>query len=243
MEILKKISKAFLRIALYLVVIAAVFYLTATLVFKDLEKKNTKLVTDAIPEMFPLLIVYPPTNSQPLSIKPIYYKNFNETLIQNRNYTFNIPEGKEAEINKLLKEQSRAFMKPRDFNWESENPWEAHIIVEKSENGKQAIRFFETWDDDRENVGWYEANGTKFTPVKHRLYFGGGGGILAFLGSILAFLILLLTKLWFKSFKQLRIGAQIGWRKYLNITGLCVGLIFGCVLLYFYLRLTGVIVF
>src|SRR3989344_2095813 len=165
MEILKKISKAFLRIALYLVVIAAVFYLTATLVFKYLEKKNTKLVTDAIPEMFPLLIVYPPTNSQPLSIKPIYYKNFNETLIQNRNYTFNIPEGKEAEINKLLKEQSRAFMKPRDFNWESENPWEAHIIVEKSENGKQAIRFFETWDDDRENVGWYEANGTKFTPV------------------------------------------------------------------------------
>src|SRR3989344_9545315 len=158
MEILKKISKAFLRIALYLVVIAAVFYLTATLVFKDLEKKNTKLVTDAIPEMFPLLIVYPPTNSQPLSIKPIYYKNFNETLIQNRNYTFNIPEGKEAEINKLLKEQSRAFMKPRDFNWESENPWEAHIIVEKSENGKQSIRFFETWDDDRENVGWYEAN-------------------------------------------------------------------------------------
>ena len=235
MEILKKIGKVILHIAIWIAIFIAAFFVTAHFYVRTFEVNKTINVETDIPELFPILVVYPATPERPLSVKPIYYKNYSTLLSTEKDFSFLVPAGMENKVNELLKQQSRGFKRPMDFNQESENPWEAHVTVEKSENGKQTIRFFETWDDDRMNTGWYEARDKTFAPQKYLFYFGPSASTPAGFYAFVLLFALILAKALYKSFRRLQFNTTIGWRRNTEIFAVAIGAILEVGLLYFYL--------
>ncbi len=234
MLILKKIGKVILHIVIWIAIFVAAFFVTARFHIKNFEAEKTIAVDQNIPEMFPMLIVYPQTTGRSLSVKPIYHKDYSLLLQNEKNFSFLIPIGTEDKINELLKQQSRGYKRPMDFNTESESPWEARVTVERTENGKQAIRFFETWDDDRINIGWYEASDKTFVPKRYLFYFGPAASTPAIFYALVLFFALLVAKALYKSFRGLRARATIGWRRNTETLAFGIGLLLEVGLLYYY---------
>ncbi len=139
---------------------------------KDFKKVSVTKKT--IPELFPILVITPGHAPDEYRAKTVFYKDLNDYLAKNRNYTFLVPAGKDEELNEELKQNSRASRTPPSFDWESPEPWWAFFEAERLSDGRQYLEVYHTWDDDRDNTSWYEATDKEVFPRYHQLYFGPG---------------------------------------------------------------------
>ena len=86
-----------------------------------------------------------------------------------------VPKGQVAYLNKALAEQSRSATRSYDLDSQSHQPWFASFkIVEEFPDWSQRLEVSSTWDDDRDNVGWYTAHEKRMVPERYRSVFGPG---------------------------------------------------------------------
>ncbi len=186
MLFLKKVGKFFF----WIVLTAILLWVGMKIAFVWYEQKNTVAVSGNIPDLFPILVIS--GGDQSPTAKAIYYRDLKNVTGQMSSYSFLVPKGKEELLNSQLRNQSRSLMSPPDFNSESDNPWFASFEVKEIAPGRQTIRLSNTWDDDRVNIGWYEATDKESFPKKYRYYFGGVFALLA-LGFSIFFTIVSLV--------------------------------------------------
>lgn len=145
---------------------------TKNLVNLEIEKA-TVTVTDDIPSRFPILITW--QSDQELRAATVYHRDLEEFTANLKAFSYLVPEGQAAYLNKALAQQSRSATKPYNFDWESAQPWSARFkIIEQFPDGSQRLEVESTWDDDRDNVGWYTAHRQKIVPERYLSVFGPG---------------------------------------------------------------------
>ena len=180
--------KGLLLIVLLPISFIAVFM---SLFFFLAEVRFKQPVLDTVPRMFPLLVLVPGEPDGQLRGRIVYHKDIEEFLEEHPEHTFLIPEEQEEAINNQLDQDSRYHR--RDFDWQSPYPWHASFQVEQREPGRQKLKVSATWDDDRVNIGWYEATDQDFTPTQYQFFFGPGLVMRVFMESVVITIVLWLV--------------------------------------------------
>ncbi len=125
-------------------------------------------VQGSLPDSFPVLVF---ANQQP---HIVWGGKLEEFKTAHPDYSFLVPVEKEATLRNQIEANVRARQSPPNFDWDSDLPWSATFRIEGQRNGRQQFRVDATFDDDRMNIGWYEATEKEIFPRYHTLYFGPG---------------------------------------------------------------------
>lgn len=149
----------------------AVTLVAATAILADRSKARfKKAVGWPPPDMFPIVVLTPETDGVEPHI--VYYKDLEAFRKTHPKMTFLIPSGSETALNQRLDQKSR--YRRDDFDSASPDPWSAEFKVRRISPTQQFLEVSATWDDDRENIGWYEAEGQAIHPRQHQFFFGPG---------------------------------------------------------------------
>jgi hypothetical protein len=162
----KKIGKKLLIALGTLFGFFAVLIISTLLLMKYFDNQERKEVGGEMRGNFPIIIR---TDNM---VQVVYGEEFEEFKEKNPNYTLLIPIEQKDVYKKQIEENTRA--KNMDFNQNSKIPWWATFSVKQIDNQKQSFVVSSTWDDDRENVGEYEASEKEIFPKFHKSYFGPG---------------------------------------------------------------------
>lgn len=156
--------------------------------------KFAEIGQNKTPDLFPVLVTW--RENQQLMAHTPYFKDLASFTADKKEISFLIPADQEAEIRRLVKQNTRVGKEPG-----SSKPtelWSAGFTIKNSlPDGAQTIAVSATTDSDRKNVGIYKATSTGFTPLKHLMYFGPGV-VMAMLpvSALLTAVIYALVKLW-----------------------------------------------
>jgi len=130
--------------------------------FSQLEYKKTVNITNKVPNLFPVFVVSSSGKSGDLIPAIVFYENLQKYLKAHPDYSYTVPTDKVEQLNKYLKK----------YNYDSGFGVGRFSVT--TNNGKQLFRVDGTWDDDRVNIGWYEATPKTFTPKRYCWYFAPG---------------------------------------------------------------------
>lgn len=125
-------------------------------------------VRGSLPDSFPVLVI---ADQQPQIVWGDQLEHFKTA---HPDYSYLVPLGKETEFRQRIERKVRARQSPPNFDWNSPMPWSATFKIEGVSNGQQQLMVNATFDDDRMNIGWYEATEKEIFPRYHTLYFGPG---------------------------------------------------------------------
>ena len=191
--------KSLLLIVLFPISFIAVFLS----VFPMLDASTRKPVLDSVPRMFPLLVLVPGEADGQLRGHFVYHKDLDEFLETHPEHTFLIPEESEEAIRAQLDRENRYHR--RDFDWESPDPWRAWFQIDEREPGRQKLLVFATWDDDRVNMGWYEATDQNFTPTHYKFSFDPGLAMQSFfMSGVITVFLWIVVALFLRRRRRLR---------------------------------------
>ncbi|MBS1808612.1 MAG: hypothetical protein JST84_10515 [Acidobacteria bacterium] len=144
------------------------FAVTEFLLMMRVHQQARKEVHGMLPDSFPVLVI---ADKRPQIVWGDKLAEFKAT---HPDYSFLVPPEKEAEYRQQIEANVRALQSPPNFDWDSELPWSASFKIEGHANGRQQLLVDATFDDDRMNVGWYEATEKEIQPRYHTMYFGPG---------------------------------------------------------------------
>ena len=113
--------------------------------------------------IFPILIITPGGKDGTYKAQIVYKKDLNSFIENNQEYTYLVPEDSEGRRDKEILQFPR-----------SGDQWHAAFTVEESVDGRRSAKVECTWDDDRVNIGWYEATDKEIFPKHYQFYFGPG---------------------------------------------------------------------
>jgi hypothetical protein len=97
---------------------------------------------------------------------------------QHPDYSFLVPIEQATQLRDELAASTRSRQGGVQAEAGAAVPWYAWFEVRDLAAGRQSFRVDASMDDDRENVGWYEATAREIFPRYHRSYFGPGRVIL-----------------------------------------------------------------
>lgn len=154
-------------IGLIVGVIVSFFIIEFFLMMRAHEQAR-QVVRGSLPDLFPVLVF---ANQQPHIVWGDKLEAFKTAHPE---YSFRVPLENEATIRTQVERNVRGRQSPLNFDWDSDLPWSATFRIEGHREGRQQIRMEATFDDDRMNIGWYEATEKEIYPRHHTLYFGPG---------------------------------------------------------------------
>jgi hypothetical protein len=146
------------------------FFATWPILFGLFHLTAKHSISSTVPARFPFL-VFTSGAGRP-SVHVVYQEQLAAFLMRQPASTFLIPDGADDFYRGELARQSRHGR--HDFDTRSADPWVAIFEVKRLDGARQAVRLDATWDDDRINVGWYEATERAVRPIAYRHYFGPG---------------------------------------------------------------------
>lgn len=157
--------------------------------------KFADISQDKTSGLFPVLVTWQ-ENQQLMAYTP-YFKDLASFTADKPGFSFLIPANKEAEIQQLIKQNTRVKRESGGKNKPAEL-WSAGFTIKDSlPDGSQIIEVSATYDSDRKNVGIYKATNSDFTPLRHLIYFGPGVVITIMpISALLTAVIYALGKLW-----------------------------------------------
>lgn len=158
----------FLKVTLLIVLFFTTFFTVNSFFFKAEEEQTKKIVGSDIPASFPILVVTQDFANKNYKVDIIYFSKLPNFKKENPNYSFLVPQGYDDKLNKELHHKSQLY----DYN--KGEYWNAAFKVERLKNGKQFLEVEYDEDDDRKNIGWYEATEKDVFPKYHKSYFGPG---------------------------------------------------------------------
>lgn len=174
MKILKKILKLAARGMLLGFLFIASFLLLSEFMLqwrlKDFHK--FPVTKETISDTFPVLVITRSPKSAEYHARTLLYRDLKTYLAKQENYTFLVPAGMDEQLNAELEKNSRASKDPPNFDWDSIDPWWAYFEAKRLSDERQYLEVYHTWDDDRDNTGWYEATANEIYPKYHQHYFG-----------------------------------------------------------------------
>lgn len=148
------------------------FYAVNMLIFHLVEGRFKKEVGADIPAIFPVLVITRDVQPDSYRAQIIEYRQFAQFKEEHPRYSLLVPQGKEQGLRKQIIARNRS--RRNDTSWDSPDPWEATFHVKQISPSRQAFEVHSTWDDDRVNIGWYEATEKELFPKFHMFYFGPG---------------------------------------------------------------------
>ncbi len=164
---MQKFLRGFGCLGLFLSVFVT-FAVTELFLMARVHKQARKEVHGTLPNSFPVLVL---ADERP---RIVWGDKLEEFKAAHLDYSFLVPPEKEAEYRQQIEANVRARQSPPSFEWDSELPWSASFKIEGHANGRQQLMVDATFDDDRMNIGWYEATEKEILPRYHTLYFGPG---------------------------------------------------------------------
>lgn len=144
------------------------FAVTEFLLMMRVHQQARKEVQGTLPALFPVLVI---ADERP---QIVWGDKLEEFKAAHPDYSFLVPPEKVAAYRQQIEANVRARQSPPNFDWGSELPWSASFKIEGHANGRQQLLVDATFDDDRMNMGWYEATEKEILPRYHTLYFGPG---------------------------------------------------------------------
>jgi hypothetical protein len=131
-----------------------------------------------LPAKFPILVVTHDGAKRSYEAEIVYKESLDAFLASHPSYTFLVPEGLDESLQKEIYSRCRCSPGYRGdrYDWQAGH-WFAHFKVERRSKDRQSLRVECTWDDDRKNVGWYEATDKEVIPKSYLFYFGPGVAI------------------------------------------------------------------
>lgn len=140
---------------------------------------------DPFAKSFPVVIVYPDEQGKNVA-EVVYMSDLASTTSIHPQHSFLISPAEEKTLNDITDIHDRGLQSTADFRRDTPWPWLSGFTILQNGEGEQHIEAWRTEDDDRENTSWYVATRDKVVPERHRFYFAGGAGILAFPAGILS---------------------------------------------------------
>ncbi|MEN6356833.1 MAG: hypothetical protein ABFD83_07080 [Armatimonadota bacterium] len=167
---------------------------------KQEEKARIEAVGSNIPDMFPVLVTTPVKSSTLPDVAIVFNKDLADYLEAHPGSKFIVPISRVDELNSQLKR----------FTYDS-GFGVGGFSVTKLPGGRQRFKVEGTWDDDRVNIGWYEADSSSFKPIKCVWYFGPGlvmkyTPVIFVFNLVVAFIIMIAWKIVIN--RQSRYSAQ-----------------------------------
>ncbi len=140
--------------------------LVLVLMIGDLTEYGKSKVEGDIPEVFPIVVRVDD------KAQIVWGHSLAEYLKEHPNYAYLIPEHQTEKFEGQIKSNTRANQASSNPDSESAPPWDAFFTVKTISPDRQAFKVYATWDDDRVNVGWYEATDKEIFPQHYTTYFG-----------------------------------------------------------------------
>ena len=121
-----------------------------------------------LPGYFPIVVVTPG------QAQIVWKENLATFIEEHPDYSFLVPPDKIEKYREQVRDNVRANQTPVNFDQSSPIPWDADFEMHSLSHGRQGFKVDATFDDDRMNVGWYEATDKEIFPTYHKFYFGPG---------------------------------------------------------------------
>jgi len=144
------------------------FIIVYTLLIGDLTERGKSKVDGEIPDYFPVVVRVED------KAQIVWGRYLGQYLKDHPDCSLLIPENQTDKFKSQIKSNIRGAQSPPTIDTSSDLPWDAFFNVRTIAPGKQAFKVYATWDDDKMNVGWYEATDKEISPQYHSLYFGPG---------------------------------------------------------------------
>ncbi len=125
------------------------------------------------PAQFPILVISPVSGGS-YEARIAFKWSLNEYLKNTPGHTFIVPNGQEDLLNKNLDAKYTYYNLPTNDQGSYPCGTGGFKVEKRLPNGHQLIKVNGTWDDDRVNIGWYEASREGFKPLYYQFYFGPG---------------------------------------------------------------------
>jgi hypothetical protein len=142
------------------------FIIVFGLMIGDFTERGKRRVEGGLPDAFPVVVRVGD------KAQVVFGDDLNQYLKDHPNYSFLIPQHQIDKFQSQIKSDTRATKSPPNFDETYDLPWDAFFTVQTIAPDKQAFKVYATWDDDRVNVGWYEATDREMLPQYHTEYFG-----------------------------------------------------------------------
>jgi hypothetical protein len=128
------------------------------------------------------------------SAQIVYGEGLERFKQEHPDYSFLVP----AETYEFFRKQIRSNTRARSSA--DSQMWDASFTREELDSTRQKFVVYATWDDDRENVGEYEATDKELFPKFHKVYFGPGKVFVTLptaIGVTIGFWSVLGTAIWY----------------------------------------------
>ncbi len=167
-------------------------------VYRVFEARRTVSVTGQVPDMFPVVVVYPNGASSGRRAAVVWERDLAAFLEAHPGHSFRIPAGDVAGLRAEVEGDTRAL------GASTSRFWFATFKVRTRDDGVQEIEAVGTGDDDYENRSWYEVHGESLTAMRHLHYFGPGVAMVAGVPLLLGTAALTLT-VWYAGWLTYRV--------------------------------------
>jgi hypothetical protein len=160
----QKVRGLLITAALAVLFIASCSGIMALLTPKESQTSQREPVKEHTPASFPILFFESKDDPKPRIIR------FEEFAVEQKKhplYTLLIPEGKEQEINRWLRDSSESGGGQGNFAQD--------VTIEASSEGKQSLRVHVDPNDEYTTIGWYHATEKEFFPRYYEAHRGPAG--------------------------------------------------------------------
>jgi hypothetical protein len=124
----------------------------------EADKAQRTPVKENVPPSFPVLFFNSKADPKP---RMIQYEQLEKEMKQHPEYSLLVPDGKEAEINALLRDSKGG------------NYWQ-DVIVEASSEGKQSLKLRVDPSDEFSTISWYNATEKEIFPQFYEAHHSPG---------------------------------------------------------------------
>ncbi len=160
------------RMLIYLLAVLIPVAVITALVSRALAN-SVETINKNIPDNFPVLVLTYTNKSSEYDARIVFNWALDRYLKDNPKHSFLVPPGQLDTVNKKLKRQIKAILTDYSNNRKQFGAGEV-AALRSLPGGRQHLKVRGTWDDDRENVGWYVAGPSSFTLERYQVFFGPG---------------------------------------------------------------------